>query len=290
MRPGSLVWLDLEKHRLMEDTELKTFYARQQPYRRWVKENQIPVTGLFTDIVPSRIDGLDLDAARRAFGWTLEDVELVVRPMAATGHEPVGAMGNDAALAALSQKPRLLFDYFHQLFAQMTNSPIDPIREELVMSIMTYIGNEGNILAETPEHARLVKMTRPVLTDDELSRLENIPSFPATKLKLFFDGDLESALDALAAAALKAVEDSAKIIVLSDNGGAAAKRIPSLLATAAVNKALVKAGARPSAGIVVESGEVREVHHFAVQLGFGATAINPYLALAVRESTGAVRI
>ncbi len=286
LRPGSLVWLDLEKHRLMEDTELKTFYARQQPYRRWVKENQIPVTGLFTDIVPSRIDGLDLDAAQRAFGWTLEDVELVVRPMAETGHEPVGAMGNDAALAALSQKPRLLFDYFHQLFAQVTNPPIDPIREELVMSIMTYIGNEGNILAETPEHARLVKMTRPVLTDDELSRLENIPSFPATKLKLFFEGDLESALDALAAAALKAVEDGAKIIVLSDNGGAAAKRIPSLLATAAVNKALVKAGARPSAGIVVESGEVREVHHFAVLLGFGATAINPYLALAAAGATG----
>ena len=284
LRPGSLLWLDLEGHRLMEDTELKTYYARRRPYRRWVKENHIPVTGLFTEIVPSRPDGqVAVDQSR--FDWTLEDIEMIVRPMAETGHEPVGAMGNDAALAALSQRPRILFDYFHQLFAQVTNPPIDSIREELVMSIMTYIGNEGNILAETPEHARLVKMTRPVLTDDELARLRNIPGFPATTLDLFYCGGLKSALDTLAAASLKAVEDGAKIIVLSDrDAGSEAKRIPSLLAVAAVNKALVKAGARPSVGIVVESGEVREVHHFAVLLGFGATAVNPWLALSTVAS------
>ncbi|MBQ6136168.1 MAG: glutamate synthase large subunit [Kiritimatiellae bacterium] len=285
LRPGSLLWLDIEKHRLVEDTELKTYYARRCPYRRWVKENQIPVTGLFTEIVPSSSDGRTASDQNR-FGWTLEDIEMIIRPMAETGHEPVGAMGNDAALASLSRSPRVLFDYFHQLFAQVTNPPIDPIREELVMSIMTYIGNEGNILAETPEHARLVKMTRPVLTDDELSRLRNIPDFPAKTLSMFFDGGLKDALDKLAADALAAVKDGAKIIVLSDRNVLAAKnaedakRIPSLLAVAAVNKALVEAGARPSVGIVVESGEVREVHHFAVLLGFGATAINPYLALA----------
>ena len=286
LRPGSLLWLDLEKHRLMEDTELKTYYARRRSYRRWVKENHISVTGLFTEIVPSSPDGRTASDQNR-FGWTLEDIEMILRPMAETGHEPVGAMGNDAALAALAHRPRILFDYFHQLFAQVTNPPIDPIREELVMSIMTYIGNEGNILAETPEHARLVKMTRPVLTDDELARLRNIPDFPAKTLSMFFDGGLKAALDNLAADALAAVKEGAKILILSDSikqlNNQTIKqslRIPSLLAVAAVNKALVEAGARPSVGIVVESGEVREVHHFAVLLGFGATAVNPYLALA----------
>jgi len=292
LRPGSILWLDLENHRLREDTELKTFYARRRPYRRWVKENHIPVTGLFTEIVPSRPDGRTMSDQRR-FGWTLEDIERIIRPMAETGHEPVGAMGNDAALAALSRRPRTLFDFFHQLFAQVTNPPIDPIREELVMSIMTYIGNEGNILAETPGHARLVKMTRPVLTDDELARLRNIPDFPAKTLGLFFDGGLKAALDALAADARAAVANGAKILVLSDCSAHSAsqrlsvqKRIPSLLAVAAVNRALCGAGVRPSVGLIVESGEVCEVHHFAVLLGFGATAINPYLALATVAEIG----
>ena len=320
LRPGSLLWLDLGKHRLMEDTELKTYYARRRPYRRWVKENHIPVTGLFAEIVPSSPDGR-IASEQERFGWTLEDIELILRPMAETGHEPVGAMGNDAALAALAHRPRILFDYFHQLFAQVTNPPIDPIREELVMSIMTYIGNEGNILSETPEHARLVKMTRPVLTDDELARLRNIPDFPAKTLSMFFDGGLKAALDNLAADALAAVKEGAKIVILSDRkllsplgdkenrslgdseerspslqnsktpSSESKKRIPSLLAVAAVNKALVEAGARPSVGIVVESGEVREVHHFAVLLGFGATAVNPYLALAtVAEIAGRTEV
>ncbi len=288
LRPGSILWLDLEQHRLMEDSELKTYYARRRPYRRWVKENHIPVTGLFNEIVPSSVAaGATLQGAHKRFGWTLEDVELILRPMAETGHEPVGAMGNDAALACLRGKGRFcLFDYFHQLFAQVTNPPIDPIREELVMSIMTYIGNEANILAETPGHARLVKMTRPVLTDDELDRMRSIPEFPAKTLSMAVATSetrpqrwLKAALDRLAADALQAVKDGVKIVILSDRERDV-RRIPSLLAVAAVNKALTKAGVRPSVGIVVESGEVLEVHHFAVLLGFGATAINPWLALA----------
>ena len=313
LKPGAILWLDLVNHRLMEDAEIKTFYARRRPYRRWVKENHIPVTGLFTEIAPSRLaDGesgkVALLKEQQRFGWTLEDIELILRPMAETGHEPVVAMGNDASLACLSKKPRTLFDYFYQLFAQVTNPPIDPIREELVMSIMTYIGNQGNILAETPEHARLVKMTRPVLTDDELKRMRHIPDFPAKTLPMFFDGNLRAALDKLAADALQAAKDGVKIIILSDRNGLAAtgaesankdglfghcalcgkKRIPSLLAVAAVNKALTEAGARPSVGIVVETGEVREVHHFSVLLGFGATAINPWLALETVVDIGRV--
>lgn len=291
LRPGSILWLDLAAHRLMEDAELKTYYARRRPYRRWVKENHIPVTGLFTEIVPSARCGADaLAAAQRRFGWTLEDVELILRPMAATGHEPVGAMGNDAALACLRDARRapLLFDHFHQLFAQVTNPPIDPIREELVMSIMTYIGNRGNILDETPGHARLVKMTRPVLTDDEIERLRNIPDFPAKTFSLAFAGGLKAALDTLAADALQAVRDGAKIVILSDRAAVdgRSKHIPSLLAVCAVNRALTDAGVRPSVGVVVESGDVREVHHFAVLLGFGATAVNPWLALATVADIG----
>ena len=326
--PGTLLWLDLEGHRLVEDGELKAFYARRRPYRRWVRENRIPVTGLFTEIVPSAVPGGEdgrssLLREQARFGWTLEDVELILRPMAETGAEPVGAMGNDAALACLSKRPRSLFDHFHQLFAQVTNPPIDPIREELVMSIMTYIGNQANILDETPEHAHLVKMTRPVLTDDELRRMRNVPDFPARTLSLFYtQGDLRAALDRLARAALESVGEGAKIIVLSDREvvlshaenaesaeflshaenaesaessppdparagrGPARRRIPSLLAVAAVNKALAEAGVRPSVGVVVESGEVREVHHFAVLLGFGATAVNPWLALATVSEVG----
>ena len=329
--PGTLLWLDLEGHRLVEDGELKAFYARRRPYRRWVRENRIPVTGLFTEIVPSAVPGGEdgrsaLLREQARFGWTLEDVELILRPMAETGAEPVGAMGNDAALACLSKRPRSLFDHFHQLFAQVTNPPIDPIREELVMSIMTYIGNQANILDETPEHAHLVKMTRPVLTDDELRRMRNVPDFPARTLSLFYtQGSLRAALDRLAHAALESVGEGAKIIVLSDRAevishaeglshaesaevlshaesaefaefsppdparagrGAARRRIPSLFAVAAVNKALAEAGVRPSVGVVVESGEVREVHHFAVLLGFGATAVNPWLALATVSEVG----
>ena len=294
LRPGSLLWLDIERHRLVEDAELKTFYARRRPYRRWINENHIPVTGLFSEITPSKAEGREEDVARLQgeFGWSLEDVELILRPMAETGHEPVGAMGNDAALACLSKRQRTLFDYFHQLFAQVTNPPIDPIREELVMSIMTYIGNPENILGESPEYAHLVKMTRPVLTDDELRRMRNIPDFPAKTLSLYADASaspwLKPALDSLAAAALSAVDEGAKILVLSDRGGdPRLRRIPTLLAVAAVNKALSEAGSRTSAGIVVESGEVREVHHFAVLLGFGATAVNPYLALATVSEIGA---
>ena len=331
LKPGAILWLDLEKHRLMEDAEIKNSYARRRPYRRWVKENQIPVTGLFTEIVPSELGngewgmGNGIQRERERFGWSLEDVELILRTMAETGHEPVGAMGNDAGLACLRGAGSghfKMFDCFHQLFAQVTNPPIDPIREELVMSIMTYIGNEGNILAETPGHARLVKMTRPVLTDDELKRMRNIPDFPAKTLSMIVGewgtgngeretgngerGWLKDALDALATDALAAVKEGAKIIILSDrkvgvqssssrmelstiplsNSNLQLKTIPSLLAVAAVNKALVEAGARPSVGIVVESGEVREVHHFAVLLGFGATAVNPYLALATVTEIG----
>ena len=282
LRPGSMVYLDLPNHRIMDDAEIKTRYARRRPYRRWVEENRIAIQGLFTEIVPSAVPG-DLLRRQRLFGYTDEDLELIIDPMAETGKEPVGSMGNDAALPALSQKRRTLFDYFHQLFAQVTNPPIDPIREELVMSLMTYIGNLGNILEETPEHARLIKLRRPVLTDDELARLSKVADrgYPSATLSTYFSGNLEAALGELGRAAVQAVGSGARIVILSDRGEPKEGEmpIPALLATAAVNRALVDAGLRTSIGLVVQSGEVREVLHFAVLLGYGATAINPYLAL-----------
>ena len=286
VKPGAMIYLDLPNHRLLEDAEIKTRYARRRPYRRWVEENRIAIQGLFTEIVPSKVSG-DLAARQRLFGYTDEDLELILEPMARDGKEPVGSMGNDAALACRSHARRSLFDFFHQLFAQVTNPPIDPIREELVMSLMTYIGNRGNILEETPEHARLIKLRRPVLTDDELARLSKVGDrgYPEATLSTFFSGSLEVALGDLAKRAVEVVGSGAKIVVLSDraeavDGTTAAKRpLPILLALAAVNRALVEAGLRSSIGLIVQSGEVREVHHFAVLLGYGATAINPYLAL-----------
>ena len=171
LSPGEMIYLDMEHHRVVPDAEIKNRLARSKPYRRYVEENRLSVHGLFTEITASEPER-NLEEMQRCFGYTREDLELIIAPMGETGKEPVGSMGNDAALAVLSKRPQSLFNYFKQLFAQVTNPPIDPIREELVMSLMTYIGNRGNILAETPEHARLIKLRRPVLTDEELSRLE----------------------------------------------------------------------------------------------------------------------
>ena len=279
VKPGSMIYLDLPAHRLLEDAEIKTRYARRRPYRRWVEENRITIQGLFSEIVPSKVPG-DLIRRQQRFGYTQEDLDLVLEPMARDGREPVGSMGNDAALACRSHVRRSLFDCFHQLFAQVTNPPIDPIREELVMSLMTYIGNRGNILEETPEHARLIKLRRPVLTDDELDRLSKVADrgYPVATLSTAFSGPLEVALEDLGKRAVEAVGSGARIIVLSDRNTATAP-IPIILALAAVNRALVSTGLRSSVGLIVQSGEVREIHHFAVLLGYGATAINPYLAL-----------
>ena len=279
VKPGSMIYLDLPAHRILEDAEIKTRYARRRPYRRWVEENRIAIQGLFSEIVPSKVPG-DLVSRQQRFGYTQEDLNLILEPMARDGKEPVGSMGNDAALACRSHERRSLFDCFHQLFAQVTNPPIDPIREELVMSLMTYIGNHGNILEETPEHARLIKLRRPVLTDDELDRLSKVADrgYPVATLSTAFSGPLDVALEDLGKRAVEAVGSGAKIIVLSDRDTAAAP-IPIILALAAVNRALVSTGIRSSIGLIVQSGEVREVHHFAVLLGYGATAINPYLAL-----------
>ncbi len=282
LKPGEIIYCNLEQHRLVEDAELKNLIARRKPYRRWVDENRISVHGLFASLSPSEGES-ELLARQKLFGYSREDMEMIIKPMCANGHEPLGSMGNDASLAVLSERPQLLFNYFKQLFAQVTNPPIDPIREELVMSLTTYLGNRGNILAETAEQARLIRLPRPILTDDELRRLFHVheDGFEVMVLPLGFKKSLQQALDELAENALAAVESGSRILVLSDrNLAPGVIPIPSLLATAAVNRALTEAGVRSETGIIIESGEVREIMHFALLLGFGATAVNPYLALA----------
>ena len=286
LKPGEIIYLDIENHRILKNAEMKALVARSKPYRRWVAENKMSVRGLFSEINPSDVPA-DLLIQQKRFGYSAEDLSIILQPMAKTGAEPLGSMGNDAALAVLSDKPQPLFNYFKQLFAQVTNPPIDPIREELVMSLTTYIGNHGNILEETPEQAHLIKIPRPVVTEDEIRRFENIgdKSFKAKVLKMQFpiggNGEvLEEALQKLAGDAVRAVQDGFNIIVLSDkNVDWGYVPMPSLLATACVNRTLVEAGVRPEIGLIVQSGEVREVMHFALLLGYGATVINPYLAL-----------
>ncbi|MBR0459805.1 MAG: glutamate synthase large subunit [Victivallales bacterium] len=281
LKPGEILWCDLQAHRLVCDAELKNTIARQKPYRRWAQENKIPVAGMFDTIAAAQVKK-DLRERQRQFGWSQEDVELLVRPMVETGHEPIGSMGNDAALAVLSPKPQLLFQYFKQRFAQVTNPPIDPIREELVMSLTTYIGNHGNILSEEEHRASVIRLARPILTGEDLARLLVLEK-PHKMLKILQIGwtdSLQKALDGLAKQTVIAVKDGAGILLLSDRDLPAGELpIPSLLAVASVNRALTSAGLRPPVGLIVESGEVREVMHYALLLGYGATAIHPYLAL-----------
>ena len=283
--PGEMIVADMENHRLVFDSEIKNTVARRLPYRRWVAENRIHLHGLFSSVTGAPPDEAILER-QKIFGYTREDVNVILAPMAVNGQEAVGSMGNDAALSVLSEKPQLLYGYFKQLFAQVTNPPIDPIRERLVMSIMTYIGNQGNILDESEKHARLLKLPSPVLTREDMTRLRNaqLSDFRAKTISMTFRdtgrGSLEKALESICDQAEKAVRNSYSVIVLSDRARSGCEiPVPALLAASAVNRRLCEAKLRTGGGIVIESGEVREVTHFALLLSFGATAVCPYLAM-----------
>ncbi|MBQ3388064.1 MAG: glutamate synthase large subunit [Thermoguttaceae bacterium] len=281
LRSGEIIWADLGKKRLVTDAEIKNTVARQKPYRRWSEENRINIHGLFDSISPSAVPK-NLTERQRFFGWSEEEIELLLTPMARDGKEPIGSMGNDAALAVLSEKPQSLFGYFKQMFAQVTNPPIDPIRERLVMSLTTYIGNGGNLLADDAQCRPIIRLPRPILTEEDLRRLASVhqKGLSTAKLSLGWTGSLDKAVRQLQEDAVQQVRDGHQILILSDRGLAPDQMpIPSLLAASAVNTALSEAGLRPPVGLIIESGEIREVAHFALLLGFGATAISPYLAL-----------
>ncbi|MEZ4353664.1 MAG: glutamate synthase large subunit [Myxococcota bacterium] len=286
LEPGRIFYADLEAGRIVGDAELKDRYITKHPYRTWVETNRVELGDL------GRVEAVHKPnpeirlSLQQAFGYTLEDLRFLIAPMAANGKEALGSMGEDAALACLSDKPRLLFQYFKQNFAQVTNPAIDSIRERPVMTLDSTLGYERNLLEETPEHARLLRLHRPVLRDRELEAIRQIdePGFKAVTLPMLFKvaegGDgLRAALDRLCREASQAIEAGANILILSDRGvGPELAPIPSLLATGAVHHHLIRENSRTRCGLVVETGEAREVAHFALLVGYGAGAINPYLA------------
>jgi len=291
LQPGRMFLVDTVEGRIVTDNEIKSKVSRQKPYRRWLGANRIDLRGLFHAPRVTRSDHQTITRRMKTFGYTREDLKMILAPMARNGQEPLGSMGNDAALAVLSDRPRLLFDYFQQLFAQVTSPPIDPLREGLVMSLMSFAGKRRNLLAETPEHCRQLKLSHPVLTNDDMERLRSVrrEDFRAVTVEALFDADsdnpgqaLRRALDELVDSAATAVADGASLIILSDRGVSPTKApIPSLLATGAVHHGLLKRRLRNEAGLVIESGEVREVMHYCLLCGYGASGINPYIALEI---------
>ncbi|TMM06045.1 MAG: glutamate synthase large subunit, partial [Actinobacteria bacterium] len=284
LQPGKLFLVDLERHRIVEDSEVKAEIAGQRPYRRWLDEQRVH----FADLVPAHVTltGVEPLLLRQlAFGYSQEDLRVLVAPMAARGEEPVGSMGNDAALAVLSDQRPPLFSYFKQLFAQVTNPPIDPIREAVVMSVSAAVGAEGNLLDETPEHGHQLVMHGPVLRNVELETLRQVGHeiFETATLDITWpvaEGPegMQKRLTNLCDEAYDNVEAGVNVIILSDRRtGPERAPIPALLAVAAVHHHLVRAGNRLQAGLVLESGEPREVHHFATLIGYGCSAVNPYL-------------
>ncbi len=289
LQPGKMFLIDIEQGKIIRDEEIKHQIASRQPYREWLDNYIIKLE----DLPEPRVSftSLGREAVHRyqkVFGYSREDVDMIIKPMAVDGKEPIGSMGTDVPLAVLSNKPQHLSSYFKQFFAQVTNPPIDPIRERLVMSLATFIGNNGNILDEDKMHCHCVSIQHPILNDAELEKIRSIDtgSFNAKTLQTYFtvdgkEGALERGLERLCRYAEDAVNDNFEVLILSDRAiDSEHAPIPSLLAVSAVHHHLIKKGLRGAIGLVVEAGDVWEVHHFACLLAFGATAINPYLALA----------
>ncbi len=294
LQPNRMFLVDLEAGRIVPDAEIKAKYAEEQPYGRWLAEHLVPLDRLPRAEAVERLEGDALDRALLAFGTTEEELRLLVAPMATRGEEATGSMGNDAALAVLSKRARPLSDYFQQLFAQVTNPPLDAIREKLVTSLSTAIGPEDNLLAPKPESARLVLCDTPFFDNEQMGRFKRIAHFgkvagespfAVTVLDMTFpvgEGDegLEPALVSLFAKADNAIQNGSKVLVLSDRGvGPERAPIPALLAVAGLHNHLVRERERTRVTLIVETGWVREVHQAALLVGYGASAVNPYLVL-----------
>jgi len=291
LEPGKILLVDTAQGRIVSDEEIKRTVCTQQPYRQWLAENRLDLSQLPDPPGVHATDHDTLVTRQRAFGYTLEDLRIVLLPTAVGGEQPLGSMGIDTPLAVLSERPQLLYNYFKQLFAQVTNPPIDPIREEIVMSLVDYIGRDGNLLDESARHCHQLKIDSPILTNVDLEKLRHVRAgeFRAVTLPALFDRDggedsLERAVADLCAAASQAVRYGGSFLILSDRG-VDEKRvpIPALLATSAVHHHLIREGTRTQVGLIVESGEAREVMHFALLIGYGASAVNPYLVFETLE-------
>ncbi|MBZ0234623.1 MAG: glutamate synthase subunit alpha, partial [Deltaproteobacteria bacterium] len=292
LQPGRMFVVDTVEGRIVADDEIKKDVSGRFPYGKWLDKNVFDLHELEPSPPAPPVTGDELTRKLRAFGYTDEDLSILIEPMARDGKEPVGSMGTDTPLAVLSDQSPTLFQYFHQLFAQVTNPPIDPIRENLVMTLETNIGPDGNTFDETPESCHQIRMPGPFLDNAQLARIANTTegAFETRRLSMLFpaasgEDGLAAALERLCQEAAHAIDDGCNVLILSDRGVDSRRvPIPSLLALAAVNQHLVKEGIRMQAGLLVETGEAREVHDFALLIGYGAAAVNPYLALdAVRS-------
>jgi glutamate synthase (ferredoxin) len=314
LQPGRMFLIDTELGRIVADEELKAKVAREHPYQVWLDQNHVLLEDLPEPPHVHEPDHQTVFQRQQAFGYTFEDLRFILGPMASDGVQPLGSMGTDTPLAVLSNKPQLLYNYFKQLFAQVTNPPIDPIREEIITSTETMVGSEGNLLKPVPESCRMIKLEHPILTNEDLEKLRHVDrtGFKAVTLPILFKSrtgfqpvqqpqhrlgeqnvgcadagrqdacptlNLEAALDQLFVAADKAIAGGSNIIILSDRGISAENApIPAMLAVSGLHHHLIRQGTRTCVGLVLESGEPREVHHFALLIGYGCSAINPYLA------------
>lgn len=286
LQPGKILVVDTVEGRIIDDSEVKKKICGAKPYAKWLSDNQLTLDNLPSTAAPHQPASANLMRVQQIFGYTEEELKTIIGPMAQSGYEPIGSMGTDTPIALLSKKPQSLFNYFKQLFAQVTNPPIDPIREELVMSLSSHLGSKSNILEDLPADAARIKLKQPILTNLELEKIRrnNLNQFKATTLKTLYtpgtgEVGLRRAIDALCQSATNAVKAGSSILIISDRGVDANNiAIPSLLALASVHHHLIRDGIRGKTSLVVESGEPREVHHFALLIGYGAAAINPYLA------------
>jgi len=287
LQPGKMFLVDTEAGTLISDDEIKHHVVNHRPYRQWLRTDKIELTSLPVSIPPPSAQGTTLAHAQRLFAYTHEDIALILAPMAQQGEEPTGSMGIDIPLAVLSAQPQLLFRYFKQHFAQVTNPPIDPIREELVMSLVSYVGGAGDLLDDETPQCRMIELPHPILLPEQYTSLacSGHDDLQSTVLRTCFSAEddpehaLRSALEALMRQAVTAVRESGRLLLLSDRTSQAHEvPIPSLLATAAVHHALLRAGLRLRAGLIVEAGDVREVAHAALLVGYGAAAFCPYVA------------
>ena len=286
LHPGRIFLVDTSKGRIVDDEEIKRELAAEHPYREWLKQNLVDID----DLPAARAEQPDSETVfkrQQAFGYTQEDLRVLIGPMAMSGEEPIGSMGTDTSLAVLSDRPRLLFDYFKQLFAQVTNPPLDAIREELVTSMGSTIGPERNLLKPEPESCRQIGIKYPIIHNEHVAKLRHLPpgsAFRSTTLSLLFNPEkggtgLEQAMTDLCRRASEAVAAGYNILILSDRGvGPRVAPIPSLLATAGVHHHLVREGTRTRCALVIECGDAREVHHVALLMGYGAGVVNPYVA------------
>ena len=298
LQPGKMLLIDLEEGRIIDDAEIKTKLAREHPYADWLKETQFKLEdlpdGAERRALPRPNDMEALLEQQQAFGYTQEDIQFFLEPMAREGDDPIGSMGTDTPLAVLSDKPKLLFNYFKQNFAQVTNPPIDPIREELVMSLVSMIGPRPNLLGHHAGNHYRLEVTQPILTNGDLEKIHDIENLAGGAFRTRTidttwpasegSAGMERAIERICREATEAVLDKQNILILSDRAASADRiPIPSLLATAATHHHLIRQGLRTSTGLVVETGEAREVHHFCVLAGYGAEAVNPYLAFETLE-------